>query len=70
MFRKLLRALGLIRAEEKPVAVAPAPEPVKAPDNVVAMEAQILALQAKYEKPNHHYPAKTKRRHHKQRLRA
>jgi hypothetical protein len=67
MFRKLLRALGLIRAEEKPVAVAP--EPVKAPQPVV-MEAQILALQAKYEKPNHHYPAKTKRRHHKQRLRA
>jgi hypothetical protein len=69
MLRKLLRALGLIRAEEKPVAVAPAPEQVKAPQPV-AMEAQILALQAKYEKPNHHYPAKTKRRHHKQRLRA
>jgi hypothetical protein len=67
MFRKLLRALGLIRADEKQVAVAP--EPVKAPQPV-AMEAQILALQAKYEKPNHHYPAKTKRRHHKQRLRA
>ncbi len=66
MLRKLLRALGLIRAEKKPVAVAP--EPVKASQPPAAMEAQILALQAKYEKP--HYPAKNKRRHHKQRLRA
>jgi len=70
MLRKLLRALGLIRAEEKPAAVAPAPEPAKAPEPVVAMEAQILALQAKYEKPQQYYPAKNKRRHHKQRLRA
>ena len=65
MLRKLLRALGLIRAEEKPVAVAT--ERVNAVQPP-AMEAQILALQAKYEKPQ--FPAKTKRRHHKQRMRA
>jgi hypothetical protein len=69
MFRRILRALGLIRGEEKPVA-APVTQAVvdeAAAEPLMSIDDQILALRAKYDKA---YPAKQKKRHHKQRLRA